>query len=167
MSAPSGEAPPPLLDPTPDSTVGTHTSGPIAGSPRSADHTKENDSLHTLSTPPGLTDSRSKGDERNIPHPEPETSAGQTDKDTVEVNPKSSWKNALLGSTNSIPLDVVASFSQTKNGMKIKLPDNLMDRITASLHLAIVVHFFSFRPSIDMVTRWAKSCWKLKGSLEN
>lgn len=49
---------------------------------------------------------------------------------------------------------------------EIKLPNNLMDRITTSLHLGIVGHFFSFQPSIDMVKHWAKSCWKLKGSLE-
>ncbi|GLJ26179.1 hypothetical protein SUGI_0502170 [Cryptomeria japonica] len=166
MSTPSGEAPPPPLDPMPDSTVDAHASGPVAGSPRYVDHTEENDNLHTLSTSPSLTDSRLKGEERNIPHPGPETPASQTDKDTVEVNPKSSWKNALLGSTNSLPLDVVASFSQTEDGAKIKLPNNLMDRIATSLHLAIVGRFFFFRPSIDMVRHWAKSRWKLKGSLE-
>ncbi|GLJ54283.1 hypothetical protein SUGI_1164510 [Cryptomeria japonica] len=166
MSAPSREVLPLLLVPTSNSMVGAHASGPIAGSPRSVDHTEENDSLHTLSTSPGLTDFGSKGEERNIPHPRPETSIGQTDKDTVEVNRMYSSKNALLGSTNLIPLDVVASFSQTEDGTKIKLPNNLMDRIVASLHLAIVGHFFSFRPSIDMVRRWEKSHWKLKGSLE-
>ncbi|XP_057861882.2 uncharacterized protein LOC131070389 [Cryptomeria japonica] len=149
----------------PDSTVDAHASRHVAESPCSVDHTDENDSLHTLSTPPSLTDSGSKGEERNIPHPRMETSAGQTDKDTGEVNPKSSWKNALLGSTNSLPLDVVAS-SQTKDGMEIKLPDNLMDIIATSLHLTIVSRFFSFQHSIDMVKHWAKSHWKLKGSLE-
>ncbi|GLJ24106.1 hypothetical protein SUGI_0459810 [Cryptomeria japonica] len=166
MTTPSGEVPPPLLDPTPDSTVGAHATDPIAGSPRFVDHTKGNDSFHTLSTSPGLTDIGLKGDERNIPHPGSKTSTGQADKDLVKENPKSSWKNALLGSTKSTPQDVVATFSQTEDGTKIKLPDNLMDRIASSLHLAIVGHFFSFRPSIDMVRRWAKSCWKLKGSLE-
>lgn len=139
---------------------------PAARSPRSADHTEENVSLHTPSTSPGLTYTGLKGEERNIPHPGPETSAGQADVDLVKENPKSSWKNALLGSTKSTPEDVVATFSQMEDGMKIKLPNNLMDKIASSLYLAIVGRFFSFRPSIDMVRRWAKSCWKLKGSLE-
>ncbi|GLJ44722.1 hypothetical protein SUGI_0940410 [Cryptomeria japonica] len=86
--------------------------------------------------------------------------------DLVKENPKSSWKNALLGSTKLTPEDVVATFSQMEDGTKIKLSDNLMDKITSSLHLEIVGRFFSFRPSIDMVRRWAKSHWKLKGSVE-
>lgn len=84
----------------------------------------------------------------------------------MKENPKSSWKNALLGSTKSTLEDAVATFSQKEDGTKIKFPDNLMDIITSSFHLAIVGHFFSFQPSIDMVRRWEKSRWKLKGSLE-
>ncbi|GLJ49043.1 hypothetical protein SUGI_1034590 [Cryptomeria japonica] len=166
MTAPLGEVPPPPLDPTPDSTVRAHVVEPAAGSPWSADHTEENASLHTPSTSLGLTDTGLKGDERNIPHPGSKTSAEHADVDLVKENPKSSWKNTLLGSTKSTPEDVVATFSQTEDGMEIKLPENMMDKITSSLHLAIVGHFFSFRPSIDMVRRWAESCWKLKGSLE-
>ncbi|GLJ40355.1 hypothetical protein SUGI_0829890 [Cryptomeria japonica] len=166
MTAPSVEVPPPLLDPTLESTVGVHVVVPATGSPRSANHTEENASLHTPSTSPVLTDTGLKGEERNIPQPRPKTSADQADVDLVKENPKSSWKNALLGSTKSTPEDVVATFSQTEDGTKIKLPDNLMDIIASSLHLAIVGHFFSFRPFIDMVRRWAKCHWKLKGSLE-
>ncbi|GLJ37521.1 hypothetical protein SUGI_0762440 [Cryptomeria japonica] len=166
MTAPSGEVPLSPLDPTPDSTVGAHVVDPVARSPRSVDHTEENASLHTPSTSPSLTDIGLKGDQRKIPHPGLKTSIKQADVDLVKENPKSSWKNALLGSTKSTPEDVVATFSQMEDKMEIKLPNNLMDIITSSLHLAIVGHFFSFRPSIDMVRRWAKSRWKLKGSLE-
>ncbi|GLJ32385.1 hypothetical protein SUGI_0651730 [Cryptomeria japonica] len=166
MTAPSGEVPSPPLDPTPDSSVGAHAAESAAGSPRSANHTEENASLHTPSTSPGLTDSALIGVERNIPHPGPEISVGQADADLMKENPKPCWKNTLIESTKSNSKDVVATFSQTKDRTEIKLLDNLMDKIASSLHLAIVGRFFSFRPSIDMVKHWAKSCWKLKGSLE-
>lgn len=57
----------------------------------------------------------------------------------------------------------LANFTQTNEVTEIKLPDSLMDKIASSLHLAIVGRFFSFRPFIDMVTRWDKARWKLKG----
>lgn len=60
----------------------------------------------------------------------------------------------------------LANFTQTKEGTKIKLPNNLMDKIISSLHLVIVGHFFSFQPSIDMIRRWVKYWWKLKGSVD-
>ncbi|GLJ56716.1 hypothetical protein SUGI_1252830 [Cryptomeria japonica] len=137
-----------------------------AGTPQSMGHTEENTSFHTPSTSPVLTNYGLNGEERNIPHSRLETFAGQEDVELVKENPKSSWKNSLLGSTISTPEVVMTNFSQTEDRMKIKLPYNLMDRIASCLHLAIVGRFFSFRPSIGMIRRWAKSRWKLKRSLD-
>ncbi|XP_059067697.1 uncharacterized protein LOC131858468 [Cryptomeria japonica] len=40
-----------------------------------------------------------------------------------------------------------------------------MDNIASSLHLCLVGRFLAFRPTIDMVKRWAGSRWKIKGSV--
>ncbi|GLJ20359.1 hypothetical protein SUGI_0369730 [Cryptomeria japonica] len=76
MTAPSRKVPPSLHDPIPDSTVRAHAVVLAAGSPRFVGHTEENASLHTPSTSLVLTDAGLKEEERNIPHPGPETSAG-------------------------------------------------------------------------------------------
>ncbi|GLJ44906.1 hypothetical protein SUGI_0945370 [Cryptomeria japonica] len=164
MTAPLGEVPPSLQpDPIPDTTVRTHAIVPTARTPWSVGHTEENAKFDTPSTTPILTDSGLDVEGKNIPHPGPETSVGRGDVENGKRDPKSSWKNALLGSTNSTLEAALAKFTQTEEGMEIKLPDNLMDKIISSLHLAIIGRFFSFRPSIDMIKRWAKSRWKLKG----
>ncbi|GLJ05866.1 hypothetical protein SUGI_0026910 [Cryptomeria japonica] len=127
---------------------------------------EENAKFDTPSTTPVLTESSLDGEGKNIPHPGPETSAGQGDVENGKKDPKYSWKNALLGSTNSTLEAALAKFTQTEEGTEIKLLDNLMDKIVSSLHLAIIGRFFSFRPSIDMIRRWAKSRWNIKGSMD-
>ncbi|GLJ37534.1 hypothetical protein SUGI_0762690 [Cryptomeria japonica] len=144
MTASSGEVPSSLQpDPPLDTTVGPHAPGSASGTPLSADLSK-------------------KTVKNNVP-------SGSSSSKNVEEGKKdfqSNWKGALLGSTFATLETTLANFTQTDEGTKIKLPDSLMDKIAASLHLAIVGCFFSFRPSIDMVRQWAMARWKLKGSVD-
>ncbi|GLJ54296.1 hypothetical protein SUGI_1164830 [Cryptomeria japonica] len=146
--------------------VGSHVVVLTVGTPWSVGHTEENTNFDTPSTMPVLTNSGLDGEGKNIPHPRLETSVGQGGVENEKKDPKSSWKNTLLGSTNSTLEAALAKFTQTEEGTEIKLPENLMDKIISSLHLEIIGQFFSFRPSIDMIRKWAKSRWKIKGSVD-
>ncbi|GLJ34528.1 hypothetical protein SUGI_0694300 [Cryptomeria japonica] len=91
MTAPSGEVPPSMqLDPIHVTMVGMHVVVPVAGTPRSVGHMKDNAKFATPSTLPVLTDSDLDGEGRNIPHSELETSAGLADVEHGKKNPKSS-----------------------------------------------------------------------------
>ncbi|XP_059064774.1 uncharacterized protein LOC131856851 [Cryptomeria japonica] len=77
----------------------------------------------------------------------------------------STWKGALVGNTKLGSSTLLAKVIAGEDGPKICLPDSIMDNITSSLHLCLVGRFLAFRPTIDMVRRWAGSRWKLKGSV--
>lgn len=167
MTAPSGEVPPSLQpDSIPDTMVGSHVVVLAIGTPWSVGHTKENAKFDTPSATPVLTDSCLGIEGKNIPHPRLETSIRQENAKNGKKDPKSSWKSALLGSTNSTLEVALAKFTQMEEGTEIKLPDNLMDKNHLFPSPGDCWLFLLLLTIIDMIRRWAKSRWKLKGSVD-
>ncbi|GLJ43449.1 hypothetical protein SUGI_0903280 [Cryptomeria japonica] len=167
MTAPSGEVPPSLQpDSIPDTMVGSHVVVLAIGTPWSVGHTKENAKFDTPSATPVLTDSCLGIEGKNIPHPRLETSIRQENAKNGKKDPKSSWKSALLGSTNSTLEVALAKFTQMEEGTEIKLPDNLMDKNHLFPSPGDCWLFLLLLTIIDMIRRWAKSRWKLKGEVD-
>ncbi|GLJ49393.1 hypothetical protein SUGI_1045210 [Cryptomeria japonica] len=168
MSAVPGEDPSSLHpDPPPNNAVGSHTphEAPVSasGTPLPASTSEKIDkngnscgSSPSVLTKSGQEDADKRKDNlesgnKKSPSIGPENVASQKDAEEGKKETKSNWKSALVGSTNTTLETALANFIQTEEGTEIKLPDNLMDKIASSLHLALVGRFFSFRPSIDMV----------------
>ncbi|XP_057872573.2 uncharacterized protein LOC131078814 [Cryptomeria japonica] len=78
---------------------------------------------------------------------------------------ESSWKGALVGNSKSEISMLLPKVTNGEEGLEICLPDSIMDNIASPLHLCLVGRFLAFRPTIDMVRRWAHSRWKIKGSV--
>lgn len=52
------------------------------------------------------------------------------------------------------------------SGTNFSIPKAISDRIVLSMENVVVGRFLSFRPTVDMVKRWALTKWNLKGSVE-
>lgn len=92
------------------------------------------------------------------------------DPKTQEVGPlpreaQENLKGALAGNSKSVILTLLPNVTNSEEGLEIGLLDSIMDNIVSSLHLFLVGRFLAFRPTIDMVRRWAGSRWKIKGSV--
>ncbi|XP_059077997.1 uncharacterized protein LOC131876578 [Cryptomeria japonica] len=72
----------------------------------------------------------------------------------------------MIGNTQAIgePLPT-SKCVQIEEGTAIILSDKVVDKIMSSMTFTLVSKFFSFRPSVDMVRKWAATKWKLKGSV--
>ncbi|GLJ44149.1 hypothetical protein SUGI_0920990 [Cryptomeria japonica] len=54
---------------------------------------------------------------------------------------------------------------QTREGTTIELPDKVMDHILLNMSTNLVGIFFSLRPTVEMVKKWASNKWRLEGSV--
>lgn len=76
------------------------------------------------------------------------------------------WFNIVVGfgpSKNScIEIPVSCEY---KEGLNLSLLDSIMEKIMLAMENALVGKFISFCPNIDLVWKWAKEVWKLKGGL--
>ncbi|GLJ30298.1 hypothetical protein SUGI_0599220 [Cryptomeria japonica] len=81
---------------------------------------------------------------------------------TVNMNLKG-WKNVLVGNTKTVDPNIVLVYSQIEEGMSLELPDVVLDCILQNVADTLVGKFFSLRPTVEMVRKWVKDKWKLKG----
>lgn len=77
------------------------------------------------------------------------------------------WKNVLTnGSQIAKSPSPRPDEEITASGIGFAIPDTVTDRFVSSMENAVVGHFLSFRPMVDMVRRWAMAKWRLKGSVD-
>ncbi|GLJ25172.1 hypothetical protein SUGI_0481490 [Cryptomeria japonica] len=83
---------------------------------------------------------------------------------TVNANLKG-WKNMLVGNTETVDPNFVPIYLQTKEGTSFEIPDVVLDHILQNMANTLVGKFFSLHPMVEMVKKWVKDKWKLKGTV--
>ncbi|GLJ40209.1 hypothetical protein SUGI_0824850 [Cryptomeria japonica] len=75
------------------------------------------------------------------------------------------WKKALVRKSDTVDPNFVLVYSQSEEGTSFELPDVVLDHILQNMTNILVGKFFSLRPIVEMVQKWVKDKWKLKGSV--
>ncbi|GLJ06853.1 hypothetical protein SUGI_0050310, partial [Cryptomeria japonica] len=75
------------------------------------------------------------------------------------------WKNALVGKSDTVDPNFVPVYSQSEERTSFELLDVVLDRILQNMTNTLVGKFFSLCPTVEMVQKWVKDKWKLKGSV--
>ncbi|GLJ24065.1 hypothetical protein SUGI_0458820 [Cryptomeria japonica] len=75
------------------------------------------------------------------------------------------WKNALVEKADTVDPNFVPVYSQSEEGTSFELPNVVLDRILLNMTSTLVGKFFSLCPKVEIVQKWVKDKWKLKGSV--
>ncbi|GLJ40471.1 hypothetical protein SUGI_0833980 [Cryptomeria japonica] len=71
----------------------------------------------------------------------------------------------LVENTETMDPNIVPVYLQTKEGTSLELPSVVLDSILQNMANTLVGKLFSLRPMVEMVRKWVKDKWKLKGSV--
>ncbi|GLJ44052.1 hypothetical protein SUGI_0918830 [Cryptomeria japonica] len=82
----------------------------------------------------------------------------------INVNLKG-WKNMLVGNTKTVDPNFIPVYSQSEDEMSSEFPNIVLDHILLNMANNLLGKFFSLRPMVEMVRKWVKDIWKLKGSV--
>ncbi|GLJ53077.1 hypothetical protein SUGI_1130890 [Cryptomeria japonica] len=74
-------------------------------------------------------------------------------------------KNVLVRNTETVDPNIILAYLQIEEGMSLELPDIVLDHILQNMANTLVGKIFSLCPMVEMVRKWVKDKWKLKGSV--